>query len=138
MRSYATISEKIFCACFYTAYFFSIMTWVPIIWLIVVNIKKINLKDFIRYHAYQALLLNMIIFFLPQLLTAVTNLLLNLISFLPYTNNLILLLNQATSYVLIAYQYILQALLIYAIIWTLRGKFTYIPPISQAVNMFLR
>jgi hypothetical protein len=114
------------------------MVFVPIGWIIITNIRKIYQKDFVKYHCYQAVLLNMIIFFLPNFLSLLVSFLSNLLGIFSIFANSVTLLEFISKWVLQAYSLGVQVLAIYALIWTLRGKYTYIPQISQAVNYLLR
>lgn len=134
----ANTKDKILCAILYTGCFFPIMVFVPIGWIIITNIRKIYQKDFVKYHCYQAVLLNMIIFFLPNFLSLLVSFLSNLLGIFSIFANSVTLLEFISKWVLQAYSLGVQVLAIYALIWTLRGKYTYIPQISQAVNYLLR
>ncbi len=130
--------EKIPCALFYTGIFIPFVSWVPLIWIIVANARGIHLKDFVRYHCYQAILFNMIAGFLPQLLTVLVNFLANFLSLLAIFETSAKLLVQATGSLIASYWIFIKLIAVYALIWSLRGRFTYLPPISQAVNLLLR
>lgn len=147
--------DKVLCAVLYTGIFLPYITLAPIIWIVFANIKKIHLKEFVKYHCFQAVLFNMIIFFLPGFFDLVISFLGNLfgivivaansINFPEPINSLILstegfstALLQFKNFVLGIYMIFAHVLTFYAVIWTARGKYTYIPPISQAVNQILR
>lgn len=132
------IKDKFICAAFYASIFVPILSWAPIIWIIYSNIKKVYLKDFIKYHCYQAFLFSMIGFFLPSLFDLVISLVLNLLDLFSVFANSILLLGEFKAWILKIYFVLLRVAALYAIVWTARGKFTYLPPISQAVNLLLR
>ena len=130
--------DKIICAALYTGLFFPLMTWVPIAWIVVSNIKKSYLKDFVKYHCYQAILFNMIALFLPQLFSLLINFLSTILSLLVVFDNSILILKSFTDWFIEVYFVFIKVVAVYGIIWTARGRFTYMPPISQAVNLLLR
>jgi hypothetical protein len=136
--SSANTRDKIICAFLYTAKLIPLLAWGPIIWLVVANIKKIYLKDFIRYHCYQALLVNMLIFFLPHFFVLLMSFVTNLLDILVIFGNSVQLLNLIQNWVLKFYDIGSSLVIIYAFVWTIRGRFTYIPSISQAVNLLLR
>lgn len=141
MRGQLLFVEKFFAAALYLPFVFPNlvwMAWMPLIWLVILNLRKIYVKDFIKYHCYQALLFNMMIFALPGILRLLINLATNLLSFIPQTQMLIQYINFGLSKTLLLYNLLLILVIIYALVWTLRGKFTYLPPISQAVNLLLR
>lgn len=130
--------DKLICAVLYTGMFVPLMTFVPIIYIVVSNLRKFYLKDFIKYHCYQAILFNMLMFFLPQLFSLVINFLSTLLSLLVIFDNSILILKSCTDWLINTYFIFIKVVAVYAIIWTARGRFTYMPPISQAVNLLLR
>lgn len=137
------IKDKLICSTLYSGIlfggsFFEIMTWVPIIWIVVASIRKSYLPDFIKYHCYQALLFNMIATFLPQLLKLLTSFIANIIDFIPAMHQLAVSINSLTNQFIWVYFIFIKLVAAYAVVWTLRGRYTYIPPISQAVNLVLR
>jgi hypothetical protein len=138
MKNIPTAKDKIICSILYTSYFIPLISFVPIAWIIIANIKKIYLKDFIKYHCYQAVLLNMIIVFLPSLFSLIVNFVSNALGLFSIFENSVALLEFLGKNFLEFYSYFIQLLALYAVLWTLRGKYTYIPQISQAVNYLLR
>lgn len=132
------LRDKWICAALYTGIFVPVMAWVPIIWIIVVNIKKYPIKDFIRYHCYQVILFNMIAFALPQILSALVKFIATLLSITVIFENSGNLLVGLVAQIIPLYFLLVKVVAIYGFIWTARGRFTYIPPISQAVNFLLR
>lgn len=134
----STTRDRFICAFLYTAKFIPLVAWIPIAWLIIANIKKIYLKDFIKYHCYQALIINMIVFFLPQFFILLMSFLINLLDIFVVFANTVKLLSLLQNAVLYVYAIAMNILILYAFLWTLRGRFTYIPKISQAVNLLLR
>lgn len=138
MANTASTKDKVLCAALYTGLFINFMTIVPLAWIIISNIRKIYLKDFVKYHCYQAVLFNMIIFFLPNLFTLLIGFLGNLLSLLVIFDNSVSVINVLAEWILKVYYILIKVIAIYGIVWTLRGRYTYIPPISQAVNHLLR
>lgn len=132
------LQDKLICAVLYTGLFVPLMTWAPLIWVVITNVQKKHMPDFIKYHCYQAILFNMIAAFLPQLLSLLIDFTCNLLSLMVIFENTIGLLKTFNEWFLGTYSNLVKILVAYAIIWTLRGKYTYMPPISQAVNMMLR
>lgn len=133
------LKDKMICASFYTGVFFPfLMPWVPVIWIIVANLRKIHLKDFVKYHCYQAVLLNMVFFALPKILTLLANFIANLLSITVILEKSAIFIQSFVVYGLSIYFILIKVISIYAVIWTARGRFTYLPPISQAVNLLLR
>ncbi len=138
MYNVPDLKDKILCAVLYSSIFVPFMTWAPIIWIVVANLRKIYLKDFIKYHCYQAVLFNMILFFLPSLVSKLIQFINAFLDLFGIFQNSIEFLSQTNSFVLSIYAILTKVLSLYAIVWTFRGKYTYIPPISQAVNLLLR
>lgn len=138
MGSAADLKDKWISATLYTGIFFPVMSWVPIIWIIAINIMKHPIKDFIKYHCYQAILFNMIVFALPQVLSAVVKFIATLLSITVIFENSGNLLVGLVAQIIPLYFLFIKVVAIYAFIWTARGRFTYMPPISQAVNLLLR
>lgn len=133
-----SIKTKFACSMLYTAVFISLMTWVPIIWIIVINVRRLNVSDYIRYHCYQAMLFNMIAFFVPQLFNLLIEFLINIVNLIGVFGSATASLSIASNWIIHVYFMFIRVIAVYAIIWTARGRFTYMPPISQAVNMLLR
>ena len=154
--------EKILCATLYVCPFlaqssllFMLISFSPIIYFIYARSRNINMKDFIKYHCFQAVLLNMILFFLPDLFALLVSFLANIFEIIivsisslnlgEFVHGLIVSMRsfianigQITMLILTIYAVLTKVLALYAIVWTFRGKYTYIPPISQAVNQLLR
>ncbi len=133
-----SIRERIISAVFYTAFFFLPMALGPLICLLIVNLRRIYIKDFFKYHCYQAMLFNMIIFLLPQIFSLLVEFLITILNLLVIFANSAGLLADFKNFILQTYEILIAVVVIYAIVWTARGKFTYLPPISQAVNLLLR
>jgi hypothetical protein len=132
------IQDRLLCSVLYTGVFIPFITWMPLIWLIIINLRKEYVKDFVKYHCYQAILFNMIVFFLPQLLNLLVDFVSNILSLVSIFDNSVFLLKNICSWLIKVYYLLIELVAVYAIIWTARSKFTYIPPISQAVNLLLR
>lgn len=130
--------EKIPCAFFYMGIFIPYVSWIPLIWILAASIRNIHLKDYVRYHCYQAILFNMIAGFVPQLFSLVISMIANFLSLLAIFENSANALVSGTELIVTVYWGLIRITAIYALIWTLRGRFTYLPPISQAVNLLLR
>ena len=154
--------EKILCSVLYicpllpqSSLIFLLISFSPIVYFIYARSRNLHLKDFIKYHCFQAVLLNMVIFFLPDLFHLLVSFLANIfelivisLNSLPLpefvknliasSGNLIDALQEFTLVLLGFYSVLIKVLAIYAAVWTFRGKYTYVPPISQAVNQLLR
>jgi hypothetical protein len=147
--------DKVLCSLLYAGIFIPFITLAPIAWILIANLRKIYLKEFVKYHCFQAVLFNMIIFFLPGLFDLLISFIGNILelfvvsansmnlpeqiqSIFVSSENLVQMLTQFKTLVLGLYSVLIRVLTLYAVAWTLRGKYTYIPPISQAVNQLLR
>lgn len=130
--------DKILCGLLYTGIFIPFVNWAPLVWIILINIGKVRAGDFVRYHCYQALIFNMVAFFLPQLFSLVVGLFADILSLLVVFENSANLLRGFSSWLISNYFIFIQIVAIYGVIWTMRGKYTYMPPVSQAANMLLR
>ncbi len=130
--------DKFLCAICYLGSFIPLLAWFPLIWLVINNVRKVYVKEFVRYHCYQSILFNMIILFLPSLFRLLTDFLINLLDLMVIFANTIVLIKALQGFVLKIYFFAIPILSLYAVIWTFRGKYTYLPPISQAVNSLLR
>jgi hypothetical protein len=159
MYNVPDMKEKFLCATLYICPFlvrgslaYLLISFAPVIYIVFCNYKKIYLKDFVKYHCFQALILNMIVFFLPDLFNLLIAFFENLfeVFFLAISsmnlpeemsigiNDFFDSIHGIKSFILQIYQTLILVLTLYAIVWTARGKFTYIPPVSQAVNQLLR
>lgn len=138
MTNIPKLSEKILCAILYSGLFVPLVTYIPIGWIIFANVRRLPMKDFIKYHCYQALLFNMIAFFLPNLFGLLVDFISNLLSITVIFENSAVLLTKLGIWVISMYGIFIKIAAIYGIVWTLRGKYTYMPPISQAINHMLR
>lgn len=132
------LKDRVLCALLYTAPFLGIMTWAPILTLIFINLKKIKVKDFVQYHCYQTLLLNMLMFFIPRLAELLIRFLETMLDLFMAHNHFFRFFGALIHKAGQAYSIAIMLLAAYGIIWTLRGRFTHIPSISQAVNLLLR
>jgi hypothetical protein len=133
-----SFKDKIFCSLMYLGCLFPLFVFYPFIWLIIANLKKIPTKDFVKYHIYQAILFNMIAFFLPEIFQVLVNIFSGILDFFTIFGNTVSLLGSFKNFVIGIYFILIKAIALYGIIWTFRGKYTYIPPVSQAVNLLLR
>jgi hypothetical protein len=134
----ASLKDRIICAFLYSGVFLSFVNWIPLVWIIVAAIRKQYLPDFVKYHCYQAILFNMILGFLPELIKLLVSFTGNFLNLFGIFTKIIQYLNSFTNWFLGVYFIFIQILAVYAIVWTLRGRYTYVPPISQAINLLLR
>jgi hypothetical protein len=138
MRNIPTLGDKLICASLYTGLFIPVLSWVPILWIIIANLRKSYMKDFNKYHCYQAVLFNMIAFALPKIFELLVEFLANLLSITVIFENTASILVGSANWIIPYYYVLIKIIAIYAIIWTIRGRYTEIPFISQAVNQLLR
>jgi hypothetical protein len=138
MRNIPTLGDKLICASLYTGLFIPVLSWVPILWIIIANLRKSYMKDFNKYHCYQAVLFNMIAFALPKIFELLVEFLANLLSITVIFENTASILIGSANWIIPYYYVLIKIIAIYAIIWTIRGRYTEISFISQAVNQLLR
>ena len=138
MRNTAELRDKLICAVLYTGLFIPVMSWIPILWIIFAKIQQLSMKDFVKYHCYQAILFNMIAFVLPRIILLISKFIATLLSITVIFENSGTLLVKLILQIIPIYFLFVKVIAIYAIIWTARGRYTYMPPISQAVNLLLR
>jgi len=138
MRNVPNLGDKLICASLYTGLFIPVLSWIPILWIITSSLRKSYMKDFNKYHCYQAVLFNMIAFALPKIFELLVEFLANLLSITIIFENSAGILVSSANWLVSIYYILIKIAALYAIIWTARGRFTEIPYISQAVNQLLR
>ena len=130
--------DKLWGGLAYTGVFVSLVPLLLIVFIVLDNIGKIRLSTFLKYHLYQSILLNIIFYFVPGFISTLFRFLAGLCDityiFAKTSPILIKLASQIPTW----FSYVIFFVALYGIIWTFRGKYTHIPLVSQAVNMFLR
>lgn len=121
--------EKIIAALSYFTFGF-----VGFLWLLMGIFTKSNLKPFLKYHIFQSIFISIAYF----LLSALLGLVMNILSIIPFINQLVL---QFTFYLnaplLLGFsliQVVIYAIIFYLMITCLQGQFSYLPWISEIIK----
>ena len=111
---------------------------VGVVWLILGAILQLGLRPFLKYHIYQSIFLSCCFFFISAALTLV----LGILSYIPIIGDLISILTFFLSTPIVPYfsliSLFITALMIYTIITSFAGKYTYIPWVSGIIKANLR
>ena len=108
------------------------------IWLLISQKNYYDQKTFIRFHCFQSIFIGILYMFVPQGLTILFSLVVQIIGLIPGTlfiTNAIHVLHGILQSVI---HYGSLVLIIYCVIFCLFGKYTNIPWISQMINRMLR
>lgn len=116
-------------------FFFSI---VGCVWLIIGAVTKQNLKPFLKFHIYQSIFLWILLTIVSQLLIGI----LNILGYIPYLNAFLGFIVFSLNVSLfkignISFSIILIAgvlFFLYLSIGVLRGKFSYVPWVSDIIK----
>ena len=110
------------------------MGFVGFIWLLIGIFTKSNLRPYLKYHVFQSIFISIAYF----LSSALLGLILNILSLIPFVNQLVL---QLTYYfnapIIIGFSLIqlaVYAVIFYLVITCLQGKFSYLPFISEIIE----
>jgi hypothetical protein len=108
--------------------------FVGFIWLLVGYFTKNTLRPYLKYHIFQSIFISIAFF----LLGAFLGLIMNILSMIPLVNQLIL---QFTFYlnapIIIGFsviQVLMFTLILYLVVTSAQGKFSYIPWISEIIK----
>lgn len=108
------------------------------IWIILAVMTKNTLKPFLRYHIYQSIFLSILYF----LFSTFVNLLLSILSYVPFVKILVGRISFFLSVPLVAHLSIISLIIllieIYLIIGVIKNKYSYIPWVSDVINYNLR
>lgn len=112
--------------------------FVGFIWLLIGIFTKNNLRPFLKYHIFQSIFISIAYFLLCQFL----GLLMNILSMIPFVNQIILQLtfyfNAPLLFGLSLIQVVINVILIYLAFTSFMGKFSYIPWISEIITANVR
>lgn len=121
--------EKIIASLSYITFGF-----VGFLWLLLGIFTKNNLRPYLKYHIFQSIFISIAYF----LFSAFLGLIMNILSIIPFVNQLVL---QFTFYlnapILLGFsliQTVIYALIIYLVVTSFQGKFSYLPWISEIIN----
>ena len=114
------------------------MGFVGFIYLVIVILTKKNLKPFLKYHIFQSIFISIGYFLLCQLL----GMLGTIVSYIPFVNNLVLmvayLLNAPILFGISIIQVLIYTLIIYLVVTSMQGRYSYLPWISDIIKMNVR
>lgn len=111
---------------------------VGFIWLILGVLMKSNVRTFLKYHIFQSIFLAIAYYLICQLL----GLLMNILSIIPIVNSVLVMLTFYLNMPLIFgysfIQFIIYTILLYLMLTSLRGKYSYLPWISEIIKSNIR
>ena len=109
-----------------------------LIWLLISSRNYFDQKDFIRFHCYQSIFVGLLFMFIPQGFSILFSLIIQIIGLIPGTLPVIEPIHVFHGILQTAFHYGLLGLIIYCVIFSLFGKYTNIPYVSQIANRMLR
>ena len=109
-----------------------------LVWLILSRKNYYEQKDYVRFHCYQSIFIGILYMFIPQGLAILFSLLIQIIGLVPGINFVSKSFHVIHGILQTALHYGLLALVLYCVVFSLYGKYTNIPWISQMVNRMLR
>lgn len=125
--------EKVIAALSYVT-----MGAVGFIWLLIGAFTKSHLKSYLKYHIFQSIFLSIAYFLFCWFLEHI----LSLLSFIPFVNQLILQFTFYLSAPLIfgisVIQLLIDMAILYLVITSLEGQYSYIPWISDIIKANVR
>lgn len=128
-QSEPNITEKIVAALSYLT-----SGLVGFVWLLIGVLTKSNLKPYLKYHIFQSIFISILFFLLSYLIGFV----MNILSFIPLVNQLIM---QFTFYLnaplLLGFsliQVFIYMLIFYLVITSAQGQYSYLPWISEIIK----
>ena len=132
-QSQPALIEKLIAAFSYITFGF-----VGFIWLLIGIFTKNSLRPYLKYHIFQSLFISIAYF----LLGAFLGLVMNILSIIPFVNQLVLqftfYLNAPIVFGFSLIQTVVNAIIFYLVITSLQGKFSYIPWISEIIKANVR
>lgn len=109
-----------------------------LIWLLISRTPAYFQKDFIRFHCLQSIMIGIFYMFLPQGISIFFTLISQILSIIPG----IMIVTDAIHFVHTVLQQIVHygglVLILYCVIFSLYGRYTNIPWVSQMVNKMMR
>lgn len=127
------IKEKINCAAAYLTF----GIW-GLIWLLISRKNAYEQKDFVLFHCYQSLFIGMLFAFLPQGLAILFSLIIQIIAIIPSSTFITDQLHVIHGLVQTFVRYGGLGLIIYCVVYSMFGKYTNLPWVSQVINRMLR
>ncbi len=128
-----TILEKgIACASYITFGF------VGFVWLLIALFTKNNLRPYLKYHVFQSIFISIFYF----LLCTFIGMMMDILSMVPLLNVLIMQITYYLNAPLIfgssLIQIIVDIIIIYLVVTSLQGKYSYLPWISEIIKANVR
>lgn len=125
--------EKIIAALSYIT-----MGFVGFFWLLIGLFTKSNIRPYLKYHIFQSIFISIAYFLLCQFL----GLIMNILSIIPFVNQIImqftLYLNMSLLFGFSTIQLVLYAIMLYLVVTSFRGQFSYLPWISDIIKANVR
>ena len=109
-----------------------------LIWLLTSSRSYFDQKDFVRFHCYQSIFVGLLFMFIPQSFHVLFSLIIQILKLIPGISVVIYGIHTINLIVQAILLYGLIALIVYCAIFSLLGKYTNIPYVSQIVNRMLR
>ena len=109
-----------------------------LVWLLISSKNYFDQKDFVRFHCYQSIFVGLLYMFIPQGFAILFSLIIQIIGLIPIASPIADGLHVAHGILQQIFHYGLLALIIYCVIFSLFGKYTNIPYVSQIINRMLR
>ena len=109
-----------------------------LVWLLISRTTFYDQKSFIRFHCLQSIFIGMLFMFIPQGLSILFSLIIQIISFIPVLNSVSSMLHSIHGLIQTVVQIASLGLIIYCVVISLYGKYTNIPWVSQSINRMLR
>lgn len=114
------------------------MGTVGFVWLLIGLFTKSKIKPFLQYHIFQSIFISIAFF----LLNAFLGLIMNILSFIPLVNQLVLqftfYLNAPFLFGFSVIQALMYSVLGYLVVTSLQGQFSYLPYISEIIKANVR
>lgn len=127
------LMEKLVAAFSYITFGF-----VGFIWLLIGLFTKKTLRPYLQYHIFQSIFISIAYF----LLSAFLGLIMNILSIIPFVNQLILqftfYLNAPLFFGFSLIQGVIYVIIAYLVLTSFQGKFSYLPWISDIIKANVR
>ncbi len=108
--------------------------FVGFLWILLGIFTKSSLRPYLKYHVFQSIFISIAYF----LLSAFIGLIMNILSVIPFVNQLVLqltfYLNAPMFFGFSLIQTLVYALIMYLVITSLQGKYSYLPWISEIIK----
>lgn len=132
-QSEPLLIEKIIASLSYITFGF-----VGFFWLLLGILTKNNLRPYLKYHIFQSIFISIAYF----LLSAFIGLIMNILSVIPLVNQLVLqftfYLNAPLLFGFSLIQIVIYAIIIYLVVTSFQGKYSYLPWISEIIKTNIR